>query len=133
MGPNSRPPAANGTRDAGRVWAELHAAPGATEESVARSLADTGIEADLDVGAVVWRRAAMAYPASATRRRAYLAHPALGPNLQHSVDALLTRDPLDPPGHPRLALGVVLPTGVVHALRATEGEPLHLTEAAGGG
>jgi predicted nucleic acid-binding protein len=52
------------------AWAELHAAPGATEAFVARFLADTGISADMDVGKGVWRHAATAYVAYATRRRA---------------------------------------------------------------
>jgi uncharacterized protein (DUF1810 family) len=33
---------------------------------------------------------------SEAEARAYLAHPALGPNLHRCVDALLTHDPLDP-------------------------------------
>ena len=51
------------------VWAELHAAPGATAEFVARFLADTGIERDLDLGQAVWQDAAGAYAAYAERRR----------------------------------------------------------------
>lgn len=52
------------------VWAELHAAPGATAEFVARFLADTGIERDLGLDEDVWRHAAAAYAAYAERRRA---------------------------------------------------------------
>lgn len=83
------------------VWAELHAAPGATEEFVARFLTDTGIEADLDLGEVVWRRAAMAYAAYATRRRAsaggepkrLLIDFLVGAHAQERADRLLTLDP----------------------------------------
>ena len=51
------------------VWAELHAAPGATAAFVARFLVDTGIERDLDLGEAVWGRAAEAYATYASRPR----------------------------------------------------------------
>ena len=83
------------------VWAELHAAPGATEAFVARFLADTGIEADLDLDEAVWRRAAMAYAGYATRRRAsaggepkrLLIDFLVGAHAQERADRLLTLDP----------------------------------------
>jgi predicted nucleic acid-binding protein len=83
------------------VWAELHAAPGATEEFVARFLTDTGIETDLDLGEVVRRRAAMAYATYSTRRRAsaggepkrLLIDFLVGAHAQARADRLLTLDP----------------------------------------
>jgi predicted nucleic acid-binding protein len=83
------------------VWAELHAAPGATDEFVARFLADTGIEADLDLGEAVWRRGAMAYAAYAARRRASaggeprrpLIDFLVGAHAHERADRLLTLDP----------------------------------------
>lgn len=62
--------AAGPTLVAAPVWAELHAAPGATAEFVARFLADAGIEHDLGLDEAVWRHAATAYAAYADRRRA---------------------------------------------------------------
>ena len=83
------------------VWAELHAAPGATEAFVARFLADTGITADLVLGEGVWRHAATAYAAYATRRRASaggepkrrLIDFLVGAHAQERSDRLLTLDP----------------------------------------
>lgn len=83
------------------VWAELHAAPGATEEFVANFLTATGIEVDLDLGEAVWRRAATAHAAYATRRRAsaggepkrLLIDFLVGAHAQERADRLLTLDP----------------------------------------
>jgi predicted nucleic acid-binding protein len=80
------------------VWAELHAAPGATEAFVARFLADTGVEADLDLGEAVWRSAATAY---AARRRAsaggdpkrLMIDFLVGAHARERADRLLTLDP----------------------------------------
>ena len=51
------------------VWAELHAAPGATPEFVARFVADTEIGVDLVLDEPIWRNAAQAFAAYAQRRR----------------------------------------------------------------
>lgn len=83
------------------VWAELHAAPGATDEFVAHFLADTGIEADLGLDKAVWYRAAMAHAAYARRRRAsaggepkrLLIDFLVGAHAQERADRLLTLDP----------------------------------------
>lgn len=82
------------------VWAELHAAPGVNAEFVARFLADTGIELELDLGDAVWRRAAEAYAAYASRRRSsaggepkrLLVDFLVGAHASDRTDRLLTLD-----------------------------------------
>ena len=83
------------------VWAELHAAPGATPAFVARFVADTGIEVDMRLDEPVWRRAALAFAAYAHRRRASGGgHPKrllvdflVGAHARERADRLLTLDP----------------------------------------
>ena len=82
------------------VWAELHAAPGATAAFVARFLADTDIERDLDLDEAVWGRAAVAYAAYAARRRSsaggepkrLLVDLLIGAHASERADRLLTLD-----------------------------------------
>jgi predicted nucleic acid-binding protein len=83
------------------VWAELHAAPGATEEFVARFLADARIDLDIDLGEDVWHRAATAYARYAARRGAsaggepkrLLVDFLVGAHAHARADRLLTLDP----------------------------------------
>jgi predicted nucleic acid-binding protein len=83
------------------AWAELHTAPGATEDFVARFLTDTGVVLDLDLGEGVWRRAATGYAAYAARRRAsgggepkrLLVDFLVGAHARERADRLLTLDP----------------------------------------
>ncbi|MDF1521529.1 MAG: PIN domain-containing protein [Trueperaceae bacterium] len=83
------------------VWAELHAAPGATPEFVARFLADTEIAVDFHLDEPVWRHAAQAFAAYADRRRASGGgHPqrllvdfVVGAHAVKRADRLLTLDP----------------------------------------
>ena len=83
------------------VWAELHAAPGATPEFVARFLADTEIAVDLVLDEPVWRQAALAFAAYAQRRRTTGGgHPrrrlvdfVVGAHATERADRLLTLDP----------------------------------------
>ena len=83
------------------VWAELHAAPGATPELVTRFLDDTGIEGDFDLDERVWRRASEAFAAYAVRRRAsaggepkrLLVDFLVGAHACERADRLLTLDP----------------------------------------
>ena len=82
------------------VWAELHAAPGATAAFVARFLADSGIERDLELDEAVWGRAAVAYAAYAARRRSsaggepkrLLVDFLVGAHASERADRLLTLD-----------------------------------------
>jgi predicted nucleic acid-binding protein len=83
------------------VWAELHAAPGATPGFVNRFLADTGIELDFDLDQGVWRRAATAFASYAERRRESAGGEAkrllidflVGAHARERADRLLTLDP----------------------------------------
>jgi predicted nucleic acid-binding protein len=83
------------------VWAELHAAPGATPEFVARFLADTEIASDIHLDEGVWRHAAEAFAGYAERRRASGGgHPkrllvdfVIGAHAMERADRLLTLDP----------------------------------------
>ncbi len=82
------------------VWAEIHAAPGATAEFVARFLADTEIAVDTELGEPVWRHAAQAFAAYAERRRTSGGgHPkrllvdfVVGAHAVNHADRLLTLD-----------------------------------------
>lgn len=83
------------------VWAELHAAPGATPEFVARFLADTEIAVDLHLDEPVWRHATQAFAGYAERRRASGGgHPkrllvdfVVGAHAVQRAERLLTLDP----------------------------------------
>ena len=83
------------------VWAELHAAPGATPGFVAGFLADAAITVDTDLDEPIWRRAAHSFAAHAERRRASGGgHPRrllvdflVGAHAAERADRLLTLDP----------------------------------------
>ena len=83
------------------VWAELHAAPGATPEFVARFLTDTAIAVDTNLDEPIWRHAALAFAAYAARRRAsggghqkrLLVDFVVGAHAVERADRLLTLDP----------------------------------------
>ena len=83
------------------VWAELHAAPGATADFVARFLADTEIAIDTHLDAPTWHHAAQAFAAYAERRRTSGGGPpkrllvdfVVGAHAQARADRLLTLDP----------------------------------------
>ena len=83
------------------VWTELHAAPGAEPDFIARFLDDTGVEVDFDLDERTWRRAADVYAPYAARRRAsaggeptrLLVDFLGGPNARQRADRLLSLDP----------------------------------------
>jgi predicted nucleic acid-binding protein len=83
------------------VWAELHAAPGATPEFIERFMADTEIAVDTDLDETIWRRAARAFGAYAERRRlsgggqakCLLVDFVVGAHASERADRLLTLDP----------------------------------------
>lgn len=83
------------------VWAELHAAPGATPEFVTRFLTDTEIAVEFVLDEPIWRHAAHAFAAYTERRRSsgggtakrLLVDFVVGAHATERADRLLTLDP----------------------------------------
>ena len=70
------------------VWTELHAAPGAEPDFIARFLDDTGVEVDFDLDERTWRRAS-----AGSEPTRLLVDFLGGPNARQRAERLLTLDP----------------------------------------